>query len=295
MAAYSAKQTALNEDVEVEFEIAVSSESNENQNILFVEKALNDLGIPHKMTFYGGKNEGRRYIKGISKSKLQFLEESVSQFLWLDADCVLRQGLGMLENLQRQSGLLHVVPRDGELENFNSGVFFSDSFSLDPSWKNFPPSSFFSDQHILQDLGKTHLAELPLGMNVLVPWGSHHKPAYRKASLLHYVGEIKPWNINPSLTKRCIEARCGFSSWFEIEEQMLRVLDENLASEYSKRRISASLLVPTFTSAGSKLLMRCQSSNNLHPKMRILAVRFINACLGLLFYSRVKPEFHPFH
>lgn len=294
VAVYSARKIALREGVDVEFEIAVSSERDEERNLLFVKETLNGLGIPHTFSFYRGSKEGSRYVKGISKSKLQFLEESNTGFLWLDSDCVVKKGLRLLEHLQKQTGCLYVVPREAGISDFNSGVFFSDSFHLDSKWREFPPSSFFSDQHILQELCKWHLAELPADMNVLVPWGSKPGAAYKGASILHYVGETKPWKINPQLTRWCVEAQCGFSSWFELEEQMLLELNDTLKSDYLRHRILATKSFPLYTGAASRLLMRIQGSK-FTPSLQNLIRPVLKAFLNLLYTPRSKPEVHPFH
>lgn len=293
---FSSAIAARSEGFEMSFEIAVSSNPVEEDNVRFVEKCLRDIEIAHSFVSFPLK-EGKRYVSGISKSKLSFLDRPFATFLWLDSDTLVLGGLGELKELLNVPGSIYVVPRSGDLDNFNSGVFAVSEYEKQFEWSDFEVSDFFSDQRTLQQAFKGKTSSIDSNFNILAPWGASRsivetetQPPY----ILHYVGEIKPWHINPKLAENCIGAKCSFARWFEVEQQLLGSLSNENREEFLERRRSASRYKPKHTSKLTYLLMSWQSKTSLGLPVAHL-IGFFLRLTARTFGRNCIYDFHPYH
>lgn len=294
--AFSSSQTAKTEGVSLNFEFSISSEPNEADRVEFVKRCLYDLGISHSLASFPAQ-EGKRYVSGISKSKLYFLDRPNSTFLWLDSDTLVLGGIRKLKEKLNENGTIYVVPREGDIGNFNSGVFLVKNFQKNFEWSQFEPSDFFSDQYTLQQAFIGKCEKLDSSFNILTPWGLKlpmSESENQDSNIMHFVGEVKPWHINPDYTKRCVESRCSFSNWFEMEQRLIRSLSSKNRIEYIERRKTESLYRPKHTSKLSTFLISLQSKAGFGLPL-VALIAFLMRIISFIFPQTRSYEFHPYH
>ena len=155
-------------------------------------------------------------------AKMHFLDCLDSEFLWIDADCLLLQNwqeiLEYEEILKENLNLVIAAAADEEQSNvastnmamsnldhtyFNSGIFLAiparwRKAGLDREWistgENHQQLGFeYQDQDVLNYLLNGKIAELPQKFNVLR--GNHFEANSR---ILHFTGKPKPWAFSGS-------------------------------------------------------------------------------------------------
>lgn len=294
--AFSSSLTAKTEGVDLKFEFSISSDPNEAGRVEFVKNCLYDLGISHSFVSFPTQ-EGRRYVSGISKSKLYFLDRPDSTFLWLDSDTLFLGGIRKLKEKLNENGTIYVVPREGDIGNFNSGVFLVKNFQKNFEWNQFETSDFFSDQYTLQQAFEGKSEELDSTFNTLTPWGLKSpvsESENQDSNIIHFVGEVKPWHINPDYTKRCVESTCSFSSWFEMEQRLIGALSSKNRIEYIERRKTESFYRPKHTSKLSTFLISLQSKAGFGLPL-VALIAFLMRSINYIFPRIRSYEFHPYH
>lgn len=292
---YSLRELSIKQRFEIELEIAVSNSKPDHFLIDLISSGLEDMGVNYSFSFKEVEGGRVRHVSKISKTKIAFLETSQLPFLWLDADTLCQPGespfLSELVNKKKAAA----VPRNGNVENFNSGVFWSGTSRLIIDKSEFPESNFYSDQHILQHILRGSISSLPPEYNTTVIWAGN-TVLVEKPQILHFIGEYKPWMVPVGSEKRCLRIGCDFSPWFIYEEQMINEFqNEEWITKYQDHRnaiVNAPLKFSSRLTRAARQLIRYKLLFNMVNTAVKLSVFFVPSSRAR---AVIRYSLHPFH
>lgn len=254
---YSLRGISISEGFNINLEIAVDKSQIDGSLVQLVSVALEDMGLSFAFVPVDVNGDRIRYVSRISKVKIDMLESSKLPFLWLDADTIcLPRGVNFFHGLVGFDSPA-AVPRDGDIRNFNSGVFWSGTMRVPFERAYFPKSELYSDQHVLQFVLKDHIDSLPLSYNKTVTWGGI-AGLVDESNVLHFTGEYKPWMVPWGSEDRCLGRECDFSPWFDIEKQMIEEFSPaSWVEDYLASRQQILTTQLRFTSLITRFLRYC--------------------------------------
>ena len=194
------------------------------ESISLLTQVCDHYGITLEMEqFVPGSQITRRHISSTTFAKFHFLETSREAFLWLDTDTVVLSGwtkiLDSFQMLDEDHPYLIVKRPDGTSHSPNAGVFGALPGHPIKNWQSRVGNHELSlEQHIFQgEFSKKSVAVDP-SFNVINIWGQQTIPV---ASIRHYAGPIKPWHLSGKSKDRCLEIRCTWGTWHEINAKLL--------------------------------------------------------------------------
>ena len=198
---------------------------------------LQDLGIENELlelTPHPLFTE-RRHLTITTFSKFVISDHVSAPHLWLDLDTIAREGWDDIFTplFASDNSTALVVAEKLEsphtrFDGFNAGVLgWTRAKRADwvPELASLPEKRFSSEQYLFNTLYSGAYEKVDVRFNFLSSW--HKQEAQlERASIIHYSGPIKPWQLLRRHTKAWEIINPSWEKWFMAERTMLASIQE---------------------------------------------------------------------